>query len=142
MFAAYKRITEKSTFSYLFPTSIPELRLFSALSVSAGVCEEILFRSFLTAYLHSGPIHLALPWAILIAAISFGLNHAYQGVGGMIRATIIGDIIALLFLSTGSLWLVMVIHAFLDLQVVLMLRPSIIADSVDTIVSTQIKRSH
>jgi len=81
------------------------------------------YRSFLINYFFAGPFHLALPLAFALSAVLFGIAHAYQGWGGIIQTAIYGAVVGLLFLATGSLLLVIVVHTFVDLQVVFMLRP-------------------
>jgi len=120
---SYARAISKSSFRFLFPTTVAEIRWFALLSVSAGICEEVVYRSFLINYFFAGPFHLALPLAFALSAVLFGIAHAYQGWGGIIQTAIYGAVVGLLFLATGSLLLVIVVHTFVDLQVVFMLRP-------------------
>jgi membrane protease YdiL (CAAX protease family) len=61
--------------------------------------------------------------AFVFSTLLFGIAHVYQGWVGIIQTAITGIILGLLFLATGSLLLVIVVHALVDLQVVLMLRP-------------------
>ena len=56
--------------------------MLAAVAVSAGVCEEVLYRGFLThAASHAFP---ALAFAVMLAisAVACGLAHAYQGSPG------------------------------------------------------------
>lgn len=54
---------------FFLPSSSLERRWFAALSITAGFCEELLFRGFLLRYLHTSPLHLGLVWATLAAAL-------------------------------------------------------------------------
>ena len=95
----------------LLPRTRTELRWFEAVSLTAGVCEELLYRGFLIWYLsHLMPI---VPAAFLSAAI-FGLAHLYQGPGGMLRTGALGGFLASIYLLTGSLYLPMVLHFLAD----------------------------
>jgi membrane protease YdiL (CAAX protease family) len=120
---SYARAVAKSSFRFLFPTTSGEIRWFVVLSLTAGICEEIVYRSFLINYFFAGPLHFALPLAFVFSTLLFGIAHVYQGWVGIIQTAITGIILGLLFLATGSLLLVIVVHALVDLQVVLMLRP-------------------
>jgi len=108
---------------FFLPSSGIERRWFAALSVTAGVCEELLFRGFLIRYLHTSPFHLGLLWTILVASIVFGTHHLYLGFKGFLSATIGGLVFTALLLVTGNLWAAMLYHAATDLSVLLYWRP-------------------
>ncbi len=101
----------------MVPTRPSERVWFLGLSITAGVCEELLFRGLLPALLAAllqGPS----PWlVILLAAVAFGLAHAYQGVTGVVVTGILGAVLGVVYLTTGSLFVVMVLHALLDARV-------------------------
>ncbi len=103
--------------AFFLPSSPPERRWFAGLSVSAGICEEVIYRGFLVPYLAVGPLAMGPVPAILVAAIIFGIAHGYQGWVGMIITGVIALIMTALFLLSGSLWLPMVVHAILDLRI-------------------------
>ena len=46
----------------------------------------------------------------------FGGLHAYQGVAGVIGSTIIGALFMALYLATGNILVVIVVHALFDLR--------------------------
>ena len=92
----------------ILPRSASEFRLFSALSVNAGITEELLFRGLLVQYLDAfGPTWLA--W--VGSTILFGMAHAYQGLRGMAQTALVGGLFLSLLLVTGSIWLSMLYHA-------------------------------
>ena len=94
------------------PNTHGELALFMVMSFTAGVWEELVYRGFLIWFL----VPLAgLTGAALISALIFGLAHLYQGVRGLVSTTGIGLIFAVLYLLTGSLWWLMVVHAVMDI---------------------------
>jgi membrane protease YdiL (CAAX protease family) len=68
-----------------------ELLPYLALAITAGLCEEFLYRGFAIAALS----HVGLPaWAVvLISSMLFGLAHSYQGRGGIVTTLIIGTIL-------------------------------------------------
>ena len=122
--AAYGRAIMKSPFAFLFPTTPLERRYFAALSISAGVCEEVVFRAFLIHYFHSAPYLFGPFLALIASSILFGINHGYQGPAGVLTSGIAGLLFGLIYFSTGSLVLAMVLHALTDLRALALLRPS------------------
>ncbi len=100
---------------FLFPHTQSELRAFDAVSVTAGVCEELIFRGYLIAYLVAV---FATPFwvAALLSSVFFGFAHAYQGPLGIPRTAAVGGLLALLYGLTGSLWAPMVVHAVMDIS--------------------------
>lgn len=106
----------------LLPARPGERRLFIALALTAGICEELLYRSFLFWYVW----HLSGPFAhfevlVLASAIGFGLAHVYQGKRGVIGATGLGFVFALIYAFTGSVLPSMILHAAVDLRVLALL---------------------
>jgi len=97
----------------LLPHNDRESRLFSALSVTAGICEEVLYRGFLMAFLAA---HLNIWSAVLLSSLVFGLGHLYQGVVGVLKTGAVGLVMAGLFVLTGSLWAPILLHAAIDLN--------------------------
>jgi uncharacterized protein len=108
---------------YFFPRSWAERRWFAFVCITAGICEETLYRGFLLHYLHVLPFSLDLTVALIIAALIFGLAHLYGGVGGVVGSAFFGFLVGLLFLLTGNLLLPMIFHATTDLRMLVLLRP-------------------
>ncbi|MCA9753473.1 MAG: CPBP family intramembrane metalloprotease [Gemmatimonadetes bacterium] len=94
------------------PHDEAEGRLFSALAITAGICEEILYRGFLVAWLQA---YLPLAAALVVAALVFGLAHAYQGPSGIAKTTGVALVMSGLVVLTGSLVPAMLVHAVMDL---------------------------
>ncbi|QIG78404.1 CPBP family intramembrane glutamic endopeptidase [Stakelama tenebrarum] len=92
------------------------------LSINAGVGEEIFFRLYLPLLLIA--VGLSAVPAFAVAILLFALSHAYQGAVGIAVTAVIGILLALAYLASGSLWLVIGIHIALDLNA-LVLRPSL-----------------
>jgi len=97
----------------LLPRSRGEMLHFTGVSITAGICEEILFRGFLIWYLSA--LTPRIP-ALFVAALLFGMAHAYQGTRGVIQTGVVGVVLVALYVLTGSLWIPMAIHLFLDLN--------------------------
>jgi len=95
----------------LIPHTPAEFRLFVPLSVTAGVCEELLFRGYLVWVLQTW---IGLWPAAGVSMVLFGLAHAYQGGFGL-RAFFAGVFLGLFALATGSIVPGMALHALVDL---------------------------
>ena len=120
------KIREKSAkaakkMAFILPSSGEERRWWWLVCITAGVCEELIYRGFLLQYLHWTPLHLSLTQALIVASLIFGAGHLYQGIAGAISTCMIGFMMGCLFLMTGSLALPMVLHALIDLRVLLLL---------------------
>jgi membrane protease YdiL (CAAX protease family) len=98
----------------LLPRTRGELKYGVGLSLNAGVVEELLFRLGMPALLFGITGNGVLAFGI--ASLLFGLLHVYQKVWGVIGATLLGVLFALLYLLSGSIWLVMIVHALIDLR--------------------------
>jgi membrane protease YdiL (CAAX protease family) len=97
----------------LLPHTRAEFRAFTWVCLTAGVCEELLYRGYLIWYFS----HI-MPWwaAALAAAVAFGIGHAYQGARGVAVTTLLGVFLAAVYFVTGSLYASMLIHALMDLH--------------------------
>ncbi len=96
----------------LAPQTPREDRLFDMVSITAGVCEDILYRGLLLATL----VSLVGTWpAVAITSLIFGLGHAYQGISGIAKTGLVGLVLALFTVSSGSLYIAIVLHAVVDL---------------------------
>jgi membrane protease YdiL (CAAX protease family) len=109
--------------SFFLPATWTERRWFGFLCMTAGVCEETLFRGFLLHYLHIVPWSLNLTLALLTSSVIFGLQHLYLGARGALQTVGGGFVFGLLFLLTGNLILPILFHAASDLLILLLLRP-------------------
>lgn len=106
---------------FFLPLTFEERRWFAFVCVTAGICEELLFRGFLIFYLHASAVRLSLTAAFLLSTLIFSMQHWYMGIGGVIQSLLGGLIFGLLFLITGNLALAMILHATSDLRLLLLL---------------------
>jgi len=96
----------------ILPQSTVELLPYLALAITAGLCEEFLYRGFAMAVL----LHVGLPaWAVvLLSSVLFGLAHSYQGRGGIVMTLLIGLILGTSRLAYGSLVPAILWHGGVD----------------------------
>lgn len=106
----------------LLPRNSAESAHAAALSINAGVSEELFFRLFLPSLF----MGLGVNWvvAFLCAALIFGLIHFYQGATGVAATTCLGVILTAIYLVSQSLLAAMLVHIGIDLMN-LVLRPAL-----------------
>jgi uncharacterized protein len=95
----------------LLPHTPAEHRLFRLVSLTAGACEEILYRGFLTWYL---AVWIGLVPAVFLSAIIFGFGHIYLGLAHVPRTALVGLVMAGMALGSASLLPAMLLHAAID----------------------------
>jgi CAAX protease family protein len=97
----------------LLPSKAVEFAPYCALALTAGVCEEFLYRGFAMAAL--ARVGLATWLVVVVTSVLFGLAHAYQGRSGIVGTMLMGFLLAGCRLLYGSLAPVMVWHAAVDI---------------------------
>ena len=106
----------------LLPRNRPEIAHAAAMSIAAGISEELAFRLFLPLLVALVTGNAFVAFGVAVAA--FGAMHLYQGRAGVIATTLVGALMAAIYLMTGELWLAMLLHALIDLNS-LVLRPAL-----------------
>jgi membrane protease YdiL (CAAX protease family) len=96
----------------LLPHGAGDLALWIALSVSAGICEETIFRGYLQRQLAA--FTNSAPAGILLSAVAFGGAHAYQGPRMMILIAVYGLMFGILAHWRRSVRPGMIAHAWQD----------------------------
>jgi len=100
----------------LLPGTREERWYFAAVSITAGICEELVFRGLLPAYFDK-----LLPGFPLVGAaasvLGFGLAHLYQGARGVLLASLLGLALFCISMATGSIASAMILHAVNDLRI-------------------------
>ena len=98
----------------LAPATPSELAMWIALSITAGFCEELLFRGYLQQQFSAIARHA---WSgIAIAALIFGLAHGYEGISGVLLITLYGALFGVLAFVRRSLRAGMFAHAWHDVM--------------------------
>jgi membrane protease YdiL (CAAX protease family) len=93
------------------PHTLAELSWFVAASLTAGFCEEFLFRGYLIWAF--APL---LGWwgAAALSLAAFAAGHTYQGKAGFIRSALAGGVFTALVVLFGSLVPAISLHALVD----------------------------
>lgn len=95
------------------PLSMGDWLWYVPLALSAGVCEEFLYRGYALAVLSSLTGSTAI--GVIVSTAAFGLAHAYQGRRGIAGTALFGLFFALVVVFWGSLWPCIIGHALQDL---------------------------
>lgn len=102
------------------PQSWAECAMWFCVSVTAGFCEEHVFRGYLfpQALIGCRRAGIPRPAATVIAIVSisalFGVLHLYQGVGGAILISVLGILYCCYALLLGNLRAVIIAHFLQD----------------------------
>lgn len=98
------------------PTKKNELPEYFLLCFSAGVFEEIVYRGYLINYcwyLFDGYNYQQL-LAVFLPAFVFSIAHFYQGGKAVIKIFVLAVFFGYLFIFSGSLLMVMILHFLVD----------------------------
>ena len=96
----------------VLPHTRTEMYWFGGVSLTAGFCEEFLFRGYF--------IWVFAPWlgwwgAAALSLLIFAIGHLYQGWNGVLRTGIVGALFTLVVAIFDSLWPAIALHALIDL---------------------------
>jgi membrane protease YdiL (CAAX protease family) len=101
------------TVDSLLPKSLAEIVIWIAVSVTAGICEEMAFRGFLQRQFHALTGNLAI--AVVAQGVVFGLFHAYQGWRNVAVISVLGVLYGALAAWRGNLRANIITHAWGDI---------------------------
>jgi len=97
----------------LFPRTAKETAFFTILAVTAGICEEFIFRGFVIAALFGAGLSNWM--AVAVSSLMFGAAHLYQGKGGSAGTGILGIVFASVRIAYHSIFPVVLWHTVLDI---------------------------
>lgn len=108
--------------NFVLPRNLKEKRYFFWVSLTAGVCEEIVWRGCMLFLLKNmfPAFHIVI--ISVIACVLFGIFHCYQGIVGVIKTSVGGGLFVLLYLATDSLIAGMILHFVVDFSSAFLLR--------------------
>jgi membrane protease YdiL (CAAX protease family) len=96
----------------ILPQSAVELLPYLALAITAGLCEEFLYRGFAMAALSRAGLPV---WTVvLLSSVLFGLAHVYQGRGGLVSTLVVGTVLGTGRIAYDSLVPVIFWHSAID----------------------------
>jgi len=99
--------------AFLLPHGVPESVLWVLVSVTAGLCEEIVFRGYLQRQLAA--LTGSVTAGILLQAIAFGISHGYQGFAPMAITGSYGLVLGILAWWRGNIRASALAHAATDI---------------------------
>jgi membrane protease YdiL (CAAX protease family) len=102
----------KKVLSFLAPQTVREAVLFGVLCITAGFCEEFIFRGYFQRQFAAAAKNVYV--GIAGSAIIFGLGHGYEGVKRMFLIAVYGLMFGLLAHFRKSLRPGMIAHAWHD----------------------------
>ena len=97
----------------LLPKSAPEVLIWIGTSITAGICEEMVFRGYLQRQFRA--LTGSVVSAVLIQAALFGLFHSYQGLKNVVLITVLGVLYGALAAWRGNVRINIVAHAWSDI---------------------------
>jgi uncharacterized protein len=106
---------------HLLPRTSPERAAFVGLSFAAGWGEELVYRGYVLVALVL--LGMGVWPALALSSLAFGFLHAYQGRVGVARTGVMGFLLGVPVVVTGSLLPSMAAHALVDLIAGLVLGP-------------------
>jgi membrane protease YdiL (CAAX protease family) len=101
------------TTPYQVPIGFVEISLWIALSISAGVCEELVFRGYLQNQFRAASRSVVA--AVILQGLVFGLAHTYQGWKQVIVIAALGILYGALAAWRRNLRANMIAHAWSDI---------------------------
>lgn len=93
-----------------------EFKHFMVVCISAGVCEEVIFRGYFMTYFASvlGDADWAKVLTVLLPAFIFAFAHLYQGWKVVFKISVMAVLFGLIFLLSGTIWWLIVLHFWID----------------------------
>jgi membrane protease YdiL (CAAX protease family) len=112
-----EKSADDKTIEMILPKNWSEYKHYAFLAISAGICEEIVYRAFLINYLKEllavGPSNIF--FAILIPSVIFALSHLYQGWLNVLKIFTISLLFGNIYVFSESLLIVIILHVLVDL---------------------------
>jgi membrane protease YdiL (CAAX protease family) len=103
---------QRASTRFLLPEGAVETAMWVALSITAGICEEAIFRGYLQRQFLALTGQAAA--AIALSAIVFAAGHAYQGARGAVLIGCYGAMFGVLAHRRQSVRPGMIAHSFQD----------------------------
>jgi membrane protease YdiL (CAAX protease family) len=102
----------RPSMEFILPHGGAEITVWIALSITAGICEETVFRGYLQRQFMA--LTKNVPTGILLSAAAFGAAHAYQGFRMVLLIALYGAMFGILAHWRGSVRPGMIAHGWQD----------------------------
>lgn len=109
-----KREHEKIAFKDILPQSKDDKRIWTYVSWTAGITEEIIYRGFLIFALTQLFPSFSIWLVLILSSLLFGLAHTYQGLLNVIKTFLFGLFFAILYIGLDSVIPLMILHFLID----------------------------
>ncbi|MFD1708541.1 CPBP family intramembrane glutamic endopeptidase [Siminovitchia sediminis] len=103
---------------FMLPTTLKERVLFVGVALTAGFCEEVIFRGVMLYYVGQLPFDLSVIAIVIVLSMLFGIVHLYQGWSGVLSTAYLGGLLLVVYLITGNLWISIALHFLIDVKFV------------------------
>lgn len=104
--------------SSILPVTNKEKLVFVFVCLTAGICEEIIFRGYLLYILETFFPTLQQWSFLLISSLIFGIVHIYQGKKYILSIGLLGLFLGCIYLAFGSILPVMIFHFIQDISAI------------------------
>lgn len=105
---------EKIPFKDILPHSKEDKRVWTYVSWTAGITEEIIYRGFLIFALTQLFPSFSVWMVLILSSLLFGLAHTYQGFLNVIKTSLFGLFFAILYMGLDSIVPLMILHFLID----------------------------
>lgn len=109
-----RREHEKIAFKDILPLSKEDKRVWTYVSWTAGITEEIIYRGFLIFVLIELFPSFSMWPVLILSSLLFGLAHTYQGFLNVIKTFLFGLFFAILYIGLDSIIPLMILHFLID----------------------------
>jgi len=97
------------------PVNRQEFWAFVGVAITAGVCEEIIFRGFLMTYLQALSYGSPKIQSVVVSAAVFAVLHVYQGRVAALKIFGFSLLFGALYALTNSIYPSIIVHALVDI---------------------------
>ncbi len=101
--------------AHYLPTDRRSYRWGVLLSVSAGICEEVIYRGYL---FWQFSLWFDEWLAVMLVNLIFAMTHYSTGLKNALWSFVLGVLFSVIYLFTGDLWLSIVLHVWIDLMAI------------------------
>lgn len=96
------------------PQELTGKLLWVLMSITAGFCEEAVFRGYLMTRIRLLGKFNSWTVPVIVSSLLFGIPHLYQGFAGVVVITAIGALFGISYIYYKSIWPAVIAHFFLD----------------------------